>query len=334
VGERQIDEPTIGGSWSATCTPAHKRGPGRRQPDIHRTVATPPATPPADASPDSDDGRGIWSGKHLQHKDGQPPDTEPPVTEPQTAHRRHHSLRQRGAETGRRAERTIHHLVRRGAGTVPTGHPRPLRRSPDKPRPRHAMSSPSQSPEGDTPVQTTLDDNPSHVGLITRVISWAVDLLLINLVAIITGLGAELIVGLFPITKNLKPVFLAIAGVVYVVWTAAYFVVFWSMSGQTPGSRVMQVRLVTPGGGKVKPVRALVRWVGMNLAMLPLPWGFVPIPFGRLGFPDWLAHTRVVEAQGLSLAAARKQRTRDARERARQAPPPTSPKQADSQPFR
>ena len=79
------------------------------------------------------------------------------------------------------------------------------------------------------------------------------DALLINLVAIITGLGAELIASIFPITKNLKPLFLAIAAAVYVVWAAAYFVVFWSISGQTPGSRLMQVRLVTPGGGRSSP---------------------------------------------------------------------------------
>ena len=186
------------------------------------------------------------------------------------------------------------------------------------------MSGP-ESPESGPAVQATLEENVPYVGLVTRAISWVVDALLINLVAIFTGLGAELVVQLFPITKNLKPVFLAIAGAVYLAWTAAYFVVFWSMSGQTPGSRVMQVRLVTPGGGKVKPVRALVRYIGMNLAMLPLPWGYVPIPFKRLGFPDWLAHTRVIEAQGVSLAAARMQRTREARERSRQTPPPTSP---------
>jgi uncharacterized RDD family membrane protein YckC len=178
-----------------------------------------------------------------------------------------------------------------------------------------AMSSSSESPESNTAVQTALEENPPYVGLVTRGISWAVDALIINLAAIITGLGAELIASIFPITKNLKPLFLAIAAGVYVVWAAAYFVVFWSISGQTPGSRVMQVRLVTPGGGKVKPVRALLRCIGMNLAMLPLPWGYVPIPFGRLGFPDWLAHTGVIEAQGLSLAAARQKRMRDERER-------------------
>jgi uncharacterized RDD family membrane protein YckC len=142
------------------------------------------------------------------------------------------------------------------------------------------------------------------------VVSWAVDELLINLVAIITGLGIALVAAIFPITKDLKPLFVVLGGVLYVVWTAAYFVVLWSTTGQTFGSRFMQVRLVKAGGGKVKPARALVRWIGMNIAMFPLPWGFVPIPFRRLGFPDWLAHTRVIEAEQLSMAEVRKKRMR------------------------
>ena len=184
------------------------------------------------------------------------------------------------------------------------------------------MSNPSESPESDTAVQTTPEENLIYVGLATRVISWAVDFLLINLAAIITGLGAQLIASIFPITKNLKPVFLTIAAVVYGLWTAAYFVVFWSISGQTPGSRLMQVRLVSPGGGRVKPVRALVRWIAMNVAMLPLPWGYIPIPFKRLGFPDWLAHTRVIEAPELSIAAARRERMRETRSSSRLPSPP------------
>ena len=138
------------------------------------------------------------------------------------------------------------------------------------------------------------------------------DVLLINVVAIIAGLGVELIVSIFPITKNLKPLFVAIAGGAYVLWTAAYFVALWSITGQTLGSRLFQVRLVTPSGGKVKPLRGLVRWIAMNLAMVPLPWGYLPIPFKRLGFPDWLAHTRVIETEQLSIAAARQEKKRQA----------------------
>jgi len=184
------------------------------------------------------------------------------------------------------------------------------------------MTNPSQSSVSDPAVVTTLEQNQPDVGLVTRVISWVVDVLIINFVAIITGLGIELIASIFPITKNLKPLFLAIAGGVYLLWTAGYFVVFWSMSGQTPGARLMQVRLVTPDGGRVKPARALVRWIGMNLAMLPLPWGYVPIPFQRLGFPDWLAHTRVIEAPELSIAEVRRQRMREARSTSPRPSPP------------
>ncbi len=187
------------------------------------------------------------------------------------------------------------------------------------------MSSTTESPEDDTALQPTPEENAPHVGLVTRAISWAVDFLFINLAAIITGLGAEMVASIFPITKDLKPLFLAIAGGAYVLWTATYFVVFWTVSGQTPGSRLMQVRLVSRDGGTVKPVRALVRWIGMNVAMVPLPWGFVPIPFERLGFPDWLAHTRVIEVKQLSIAEARRTQSRNPRDASRQAPPPPPP---------
>lgn len=184
------------------------------------------------------------------------------------------------------------------------------------------MSGTTEPLETEVVLTVTLQEHEPHVGLMTRLLSWAVDVLLINLVAIITGLGIALLVTLFPITKNLKPLFEAIAGGVYVLWTAAYFVALWSITGQTLGSRLMQVRLVAASGGKVKPTRAFVRWIAMNLSMIPLPWGFVPIPFKRLGFPDWLAQTRVIEAPQLSIAAARQERSRGARGRSHQSPPP------------
>ena len=184
------------------------------------------------------------------------------------------------------------------------------------------MSTTAESPQSDTALKTTIEENPPYVGLVTRAISWCVDAMFINLVAIIAGLGIELIVSIFPITKNLKPLFVAIAAGVYVLWTAAYFVAFWSITGQTLGSRLLQVRLVTPSGGKVKPVRALVRWIAMNLAMVPLPWGCLPIPFKRLGFPDWVAHTRVIESEQLSIAEARLAKKRQARDNSGRPPPP------------
>ena len=191
------------------------------------------------------------------------------------------------------------------------------------------MSTAAESPHSDTTLKTAVEENLPYVGLVTRVISWCVDAVLINVVAIITGLGIELVVSVFPITKNLKPLFVAIAGGVYILWTAAYFVAFWSISGQTIGSRLMQVRLVTARGGKVKPVRALVRCIAMYLALLPLPWGYLPIPLKRLGFPDWLAHTRVIETDQLSIAEARQEKQRQPRENSQRPPPPLTRETTD-----
>lgn len=145
-----------------------------------------------------------------------------------------------------------------------------------------------------------------HVGLVTRMVSWIIDAVLINVVAIMTGVGTALVLSLFPLAKEVKGPLEAIAGVIYALWACAYFVAFWSTTGQTPGARVMQIRLVTAKNTRIKPGRAVIRWIGMNLAMLPLFAGFIPIPFGRRGFPDWLAHTLVLDAPQLSLAGQRR----------------------------
>jgi len=166
----------------------------------------------------------------------------------------------------------------------------------------------------DAMVEATGEPEAQFVGMVTRSVSWVVDALVINLAAIMAGLGAALVLSIFPLAKSAQPWLQAIAGVAYVVWAAAYFVAFWSTTGQTPGARIMQIRLVVPNRRRVNPVRSLVRWVGMNLAMLPLFAGYLPIAFGRRGFPDWLARTVVVDAPQASLAETRRASLRSARD--------------------
>jgi hypothetical protein len=43
----------------------------------------------------------------------------------------------------------------------------------------------------------------------------------------------------------------------------------------------------------------------MELAIIPLCAGYIPILFRRRGFPDWLAHTLVLDTPQLSIAGAR-----------------------------
>jgi uncharacterized RDD family membrane protein YckC len=162
----------------------------------------------------------------------------------------------------------------------------------------------AESPQSESTAQVPPEEIVGSVGLFTRALSWVLDAVLINFAAIVAGLGAALVLSIFPVSKDLQPALEAIAGGLYVLWAAGYFIAFWSTTGQTPGARVMQIRLVTANRERVKPARALVRWVGMNLAMVPLFAGYLPILFRRRGFPDWLAHTLVLEAPQLSLAEA------------------------------
>lgn len=196
-----------------------------------------------------------------------------------------------------------------------------------------ATVSDHESIDGDSSAKATLDEGAGFVGAVTRGVSWVIDAVIINLAAIMAGLGTALVLSIFPLGKGAQPTFEAIAGATYVIWTAAYFVGFWSITGQTVGARIMQIRVVTPTGRRVRPVRALVRWVGMNLAMLPLFAGYIPLLFRRRGFPDWLAHTLVVAAPQASFAEAKRAALRSAREGSARRPPAVLPEPAPSPPV-
>jgi uncharacterized RDD family membrane protein YckC len=76
-----------------------------------------------------------------------------------------------------------------------------------------------------------------------------------------------------------------------------YFVVFWQTAGQTPGMRLMGVRVLTDrGGGRLTAWQAVMRTIGLALAIIPCFLGFVPALFDRRrrALPDYLAGTVVV----------------------------------------
>ncbi len=183
------------------------------------------------------------------------------------------------------------------------------------------MTSVADTATTTAPAVDALDDG-RYIGLVTRAVSWIMDALVINLVAIITALGIALVLSIFPLSGKLKPALEAAAGVSYILWAAAYFIAFWSITGQTPGARIMQIRLITRQGGKLKPRRALLRWIAMNLAMVPLFAGYYPILFRRRGFPDWIARTRVIDAPQTSLVDTRRQQLTAARDLGGGAEPP------------
>lgn len=136
--------------------------------------------------------------------------------------------------------------------------------------------------------------DPAYAGLVTRTIAIVIDLIVIDATALVVTGVVLLIESVFGQVGNHKWL-AAIGGVVFFFWVAGYFMAFWMATGQTPGNRVMQIRVIRQDGTRVKPRHALVR-LGAMVISLPLFWGYLPIltTARRRGFPDVTAGTVVV----------------------------------------
>jgi uncharacterized RDD family membrane protein YckC len=172
--------------------------------------------------------------------------------------------------------------------------------------PTAVMTELSEPVESSAAIATATDTEVHYIGLMTRGIAFVIDAALISLVAFLVGAAVALIGSLFHFPHQAKTVLAVVGGAAYVLWAAGYFVGFWSATGQTPGDRVMQIRVVTARLERVKPARGIVRCGGLVLATIPLFIGFLPIPFDkrRRGLADWLAWTVVIDAPGVSIAEA------------------------------
>ena len=137
-----------------------------------------------------------------------------------------------------------------------------------------------------------------YAGVATRGVGLALDSLIVEgtllVIAGLTSLVAQLVGGV-----HLGTVEKVIAASAWAILTGAYFVTFWSLDGQTPGMRAMQVA-VTTGRDYDRPnvVRSIVRVIGLALCILSCGLGFVPVLFDRRrrGLPDMLAGTVVLYA--------------------------------------
>ena len=130
-------------------------------------------------------------------------------------------------------------------------------------------------------------------GIVTRALALAVDvaatigihLLLVAVVALVAslvgGLRPQWLVGL-------------LLGLGWILIAGGYFVLFWSTTGQTPGMRLLRVR-VRHRGAVPSVGRSIVRMVGLVLSIALFFVGFVPVLFDerRRGLPDFLAGTVV-----------------------------------------
>ena len=195
--------------------------------------------------------------------------------------------------------------------------PAPASASSSAPPPASASAPPpaSAAPPPAVPAAPSVPAPAlAYAGLVTRIVAFVIDAVLILAVELLGAVAGVVIVGVLHLPTAINAILVVLGGCLAIIWSVGYLVVFWTTTGQTPGSRIMQIRVQTPDGSLLRPVRAVVRCVGLLLAALPLFLGYVPIVFDRRrrGLQDWLAHTVVVHTPQPSLAAVRRAAVRAA----------------------
>jgi uncharacterized RDD family membrane protein YckC len=136
-----------------------------------------------------------------------------------------------------------------------------------------------------------------YVGLVTRAIAFAVDAAVIQLVAIAVAGTFALILSVLSLPDKFDGVLVVAGSIAYGLWLVGYFVLFWSATGQTPGDRLLQIRVCRAADGVAPSAgAALLRFGGLIVAALPLFAGFLPILLDdrRRGVQDMIARTVVV----------------------------------------
>jgi uncharacterized RDD family membrane protein YckC len=133
-------------------------------------------------------------------------------------------------------------------------------------------------------------------GVASRGVALVVDAFAIVAGTAVLGGAASLVAA---VVGGVRPDWLAqtLLAIAAVATAAGYFVVFWQTAGQTPGMRLMGVRVLsTRHDGRLTGWQAILRTVGLALAIIPCFLGFVPALFDRRrrALPDYLAGTEVV----------------------------------------
>jgi uncharacterized RDD family membrane protein YckC len=141
------------------------------------------------------------------------------------------------------------------------------------------------------------DPSMPFAGLWSRGAAFAVDLVFAHVIFLV----ATALVGLVgSLVGDLRPVWLfgALAGGGWMLLVGGYFAFFWTLGGQTPGMRLLHLRVIGRSGQPLGLGRALLRFVALLLAIIPLFAGLLPILFDgkRRGLQDFVAQTIVLYA--------------------------------------
>jgi uncharacterized RDD family membrane protein YckC len=133
-----------------------------------------------------------------------------------------------------------------------------------------------------------------YAGLGTRAAAFLVDSLAVHILFLT---GSAMVVLIIALIGRNPPHSLAEAGagVGWAVVVSVYFVSFWTAAGQTPGMRLMRLRLIDAAGAPPALGRSALRLIGGAVAIAFIFLGFLPVLVDdrRRALQDLLADTLV-----------------------------------------
>jgi uncharacterized RDD family membrane protein YckC len=137
-----------------------------------------------------------------------------------------------------------------------------------------------------------------YAGIVSRTVALAIDAGALTVGFAVASGVLGLILSLFTAVEVSSPGPVLGAAGLWSLVVAIYFVLFWTLAGETPGMRLMALRVSNGAGDPPRPVQALLRLVGMILAAIPFFAGYLLILVDerRRGLHDMLAGTTVVYA--------------------------------------
>jgi uncharacterized RDD family membrane protein YckC len=137
-----------------------------------------------------------------------------------------------------------------------------------------------------------------YAGIVSRAVALAIDAAALTIGFAIASGVLGLILSLFTAVEVSSPGAVLGAAGLWSLVVANYFVLFWTLAGETPGMRLMALRVIDRGGDPPRLGQALLRLVGMILAAIPFFAGYLLILVDerRRGLHDMLAGTTVVYA--------------------------------------
>jgi len=135
----------------------------------------------------------------------------------------------------------------------------------------------------------------SYAGLGSRLAALAVDAVAVHL-AYLVGVA---MVGFVAALAGWNPSRSLVDGLAAVTWllvVAAYFMAFWAAAGQTPGMRLLRLRVTDMTGSRLGVGRSLLRLIGCLVAVSFVFIGFLPVLFDtrRRALQDFVAQTLAV----------------------------------------